>query len=396
MKILHVIATLDPKGGGPMEGVRLISRAASSWGQITTVVTLDEPGQPFLEGNPFRTVPLGPGLLRYGYSPRLAPWLRENATSFDAIIVNGIWQYCTCAVWRAVRDAGVPYFVFPHGMLDPYFKRAYPLKHLKKTLYWWLMEYRVLRDARAVFFTCEEERLLARQSFSHYRCNEVVVGYGTAPRKLDGASFKDAFLGRFPGLDDKRIVLFLSRIHEKKGCDMLLTAFSTIAGSDPRWHLVMAGPCADDLGRNLRAQAQSLGISDRITWPGMVTGDQKWGALQAAEVFALPSHQENFGIAVAEALACGTPVLISDRVNIWREIVADGAGLCGPDTPEGTNLLLQRWNQLMPEERSKMRGAAQACFAKNFDIHVAARAMTTNIERLANKASARPTFSAAG
>ena len=91
-------------------------------------------------------------------APRLLSWLRENATRYDAVIVNGIWQYHSYATWLALHRSETPYFVFTHGMLDPWFKRRHPLKHLKKWLYWPWADYRVLRDAQAVIFTCEEER----------------------------------------------------------------------------------------------------------------------------------------------------------------------------------------------------------------------------------------------
>ena len=111
-----------------------------------------------------------------------------DRAQFDAVIVHGLWQYSSFGVWRALAGTDTPYFVFPHGMLDPWFKRTYPAKHFKKLLYWPWAEYRVLRDAAAVLFTSEEERRLARESFALYRAREVVVNYGTAaPRNLERA-----------------------------------------------------------------------------------------------------------------------------------------------------------------------------------------------------------------
>lgn len=271
-------------------------------------------------------------------------------------------------------------------MLDPYFRRSFPLKHLKKWLYWPWAEYRTLRDARAVLFTCEEECRLARQSFWLYQCREEVVGYGTSPPPVAREVALAEFFEAFPALLDRRIVLFLSRIHSKKGCDLLIESFARIVstpGSDPRLQLVLAGPCVGGLGERLRALAQALGISNRITWTGMLSGAQKWGALYSAEVFALPSHQENFGIAVAEALACGTPVLISDQVNIWREIDADAAGFVEADTLNGTFALLKRWLALESPTCDQMRSAALACFEKRFDISTSAHHIMRRIEKIA-------------
>jgi len=270
-----------------------------------------------------------------------------------------------------MRGTATPYYVFPHGMLDPWFKRSFPFKHAKKWLYWPWADYRVLRDARAVLFTCEEEKRLAPKSFALYRAHPVVTGLGTAsPPGADAT----AFLDRHPDLEGKRILLFMGRLHPKKGCDLLLEAFAATMANDPEWRLVFAGPDAFNWQKTLVARAQASGIADRIVWTGMLRDTMKWSALAAAEVFALPSHQENFGIAVAESLACGVPVLISREVNIWREIESANAGFVAPDTVTGTISLLTRWQQLPQSERGVMRQNARQCFQQHFDIeHSAAR-----------------------
>jgi glycosyltransferase involved in cell wall biosynthesis len=271
-------------------------------------------------------------------------------------------------------------------MLDPWFKRTYPLKHLKKWLYWPWAEYRVLRDAAAVLFTSEEERRLARESFWLYRCNERVVAYGTAtPPTPENA--REKFFNAFPQLRGERFLLFLGRLHEKKGCDLLLEAFvqSRDSFATPL-HLVMAGPSFDE--EYLRRLRQIAAAADSsIIFPGMLSGDLKWGALSAAEAFILPSHQENFGIAVAEALGCGTPVLISNKINIWREIEADGAGYVENDDLPGAMNLLQRWLATPETARAAMRENARKCFANHFEIE---RATDALLEVISNPASLHP------
>ena len=355
-----------------MEGTRQTSEALAQMGHHVEVASADDPAAPWLRGLGFKVHALGPGRSGYCYAPRMISWLRESAARYDAVIVNGLWQHPGFAVRRALRGTGTPYFVYTHGMLDPWFKRTYPLKHLKKSLYWPWGEYRVLRDAQAVLFTCEEEKLLARQSFGLYRANEVVVSYGTAGPSGDPAAQKAAFLARYPELRGKRLLLFLSRIHVKKGCDLLIDAFARVARSDPSLHLVMAGPDQAGWGSELAGRAAAQGVADRVSWPGMLTGDVKWGAFRAAEAFVLPSHQENFGIAVAEALACGLPALISNKVNIWREIAEDGAGLVAEDTPAGAEHLLQGWLSLPAEAKREMARRARECFQARFDIRIAA------------------------
>jgi glycosyltransferase involved in cell wall biosynthesis len=351
-----------------LEGVRQRGIHLQQDGHTVEIVTSDDPKESFVKEFPLPVHALGPSSSGYGYNGKLVPWLKENASRFDAVIVNGLWQYHSFGAWRALRNAGVPYFVFTHGMLDPWFRRTYPLKHLKKWIYWPLAEYRVLRDAQAVLFTSEEERLLARKSFWLYRANEHVIAYGTTPPPNDTAQLRERFLAANPELRGRRVLLFLSRIHVKKGCDLLIRALAGFAASQPALHLVVAGPDQTGWVEALQQLAHRLGVSDRVTWPGMLRGDMKWGAFYAAEAFILPSHQENFGIAVAEALGCGRPVLISDKVNIWREVQSHGAGIVASDTEEGTLKLLREWLSLTSDQRSTMGRNARALFEERFTV----------------------------
>ena len=171
-----------------------------------------------------------------------------------------------------------------------------------------------------------------------------------------------------PNLRGKKLALFMGRIHPKKGCDLLIEAFAKVLAEHSEWHLVIAGPDQVGWQKKLNHRAEQLGMASRITWTGMISGTMKWGALRAAEVFVLPSHQENFGIAVAEALAAGTPTLISDKVNIWREIQADGAGIVAEDTLSGTCEFFRSYLDLPEEKKLAMRQLARQCFEQRFEI----------------------------
>jgi glycosyltransferase involved in cell wall biosynthesis len=388
MKLLHVIASIRAAGGGPAEAVRSLSAVHQRDGHSVEVVSLDDPTDAEVRNFPLRLHALGPARNTYAFAPAFVPWLRQNRSRYDAVIINGLWQYHSFGAWRALRGTATPYYVFPHGMLDPWFKRSFPFKHAKKWLYWPWADYRVLRDARAVLFTCEEEKLLAPKSFALYRAHPVVTGLGTTspPPGADAT----AFLDRHPELEGKRILLFMGRLHPKKGCDLLLEAFAATLANDPEWRLVFAGPDAFNWQQKLVARAQMLGIADRIVWTGMLRDSMKWSALSAAEVFALPSHQENFGIAVAESLACGVPVLISREVNIWREIETSQAGLTAPDTLEGTISLLTRWQQLPEAEHTAMRRNARQCFQQHFDIEHSAARLLEAIQPAVSKSAGLP------
>jgi len=380
MKILRLISSVDPKNGGPIEGVKQLSAIHRSMGVEVEICSLDSSEDEWVQNSEIKIYAIGPSISNYEYSPRLVPWLKAHADEYDAVIVQGLWQYVGFAAWHALAGTSTPYFVFTHGMLDPWFKNNYPLKHLKKWLYWPWAEYRVLRDARRVIFTSEEERLLARESFYLYKVKEAVTNYGVENPPADKDGLTTKFLNIYPKLQGKRIALYLSRIHEKKGCDLLIEAFAKISHLDENLLLVIAGPDQTGWVPKLKAHAELLGISQRITWLEMLQDDMKWGAFYAAEVFCLPSHQENFGIVVAEALACGKPVLISNKVNIWREIEADGAGFVADDTLAGTIINFERWLQLDSESFQSMKNKTKICFANHFHVRRAAERLIEIIQ----------------
>ncbi|MCQ8119704.1 glycosyltransferase [Methylomonas rosea] len=382
MKILHIIRSVNPEGGGPIEAVIQLSLTMQSFGHVVEILSLDEEdGRLNLKECPLTVHAKGPGIGTYGYSKKFIPWLSAHAKDYDAFIVNGIWQYHSFAAHSVLKKLNSPYYLFTHGMLDPWFKHQYPLKHLKKCLYWFWGEYPVIRDAAGVLFTCEEEKVLARQSFWPYRCNENVVNFGTAGHVGDAAEQKREFLDSFPDLRNKPFLLYLSRIHPKKGVDLLLEAFAQRAGLRPDLQLVVAGPDQVGWQSELQDLAAKLGITDRVTWTGMLKGDLKWGAYHAAEAFILPSHQENFGIVVAEALSCRLPVLISNKVNIWQEIANADAGLVADDTLTGCGELLDRWRQQDNERRIHMGCNALNCFKDYFEITSAAKSLLAIISK---------------
>jgi len=383
LHILHIISSLSPAAGGPPEAVRQLVKAYLDVGARIEVVCLDAPSAPFLAGIPCPVHALDQCYLgRYALSPRLWEWLHQNAGRFDGIVMNGIWTFPGIATRYAARKAKKPYGIFVHGALDPWFNREYPLKHLKKFIYW-PIQHAVLRDAHAVFFTAEAERDLAQTSFKPSNWNSVVVPYGINDPEAagwDGAKQVEAFYESVPQVRGRRYLLFLARIHEKKGCDLLIRAFAKVAALEPEVDLVVAGPDQVGLRAKLQRQAEKLGMGGRVHWPGLLGGDRKWGAIRACEAFVLPSHQENFGIAVVEALAVGRPVLISNQVNIWSEIDQDKVGLVEADTDEGTEQLLRRWFALPAAEREAMASRARPSFIRRYAMNRAAVAINLVFE----------------
>jgi glycosyltransferase involved in cell wall biosynthesis len=322
--------------------------------------------------------------------------LLKHASRFDHVIIDGIWNYTSFATWRALRASGVPYSVYPHGMLDPWFRDTYPIKHIKKCFYWMLAERLVFRDAQHVIFTAEEELQRAHRAFWPYAANEVVAPLGVPSPEGNPDSLQEMFFRCWPELRGKRLVLYLGRLHPKKGPDLLIKSFGQLVSSVPlaerqTWHLVIAGPpagvgVAESYGAELADLALRYCPAGSVTFTGMLEGEIKWGAYHACSAFVLPSHQENFGMAVAEALACGKPVLISKRVNIWREILADGAGLADENSEAGTLALLQGLQRASEDERQVMGANALGCFKKRFEV----RHATSQLLGLLSRAGTEP------
>jgi len=186
---------------------------------------------------------------------------RQNASGYDLIIANGVWQYVSLATWIALRSTETPYFIFPHGMLDPWFEHAYPLKHIKKRLYWFLGEYRVLRDARAVLFTSEEERIQAG-----VRLGRIIAA--TSFKQMDrwgrlATQMPCARSSSLCFLNCVRNACFcLWKNPPKKGCDLLIDAFASVAQLDPDLHLVFAGPDQTGWIRQLQGESRNWTVGE--------------------------------------------------------------------------------------------------------------------------------------
>lgn len=415
MRVLRIISSMDPANGGPCQGIRNSIPALEKLGVHNEVVCLDAPAAPFLREDPFAITALGAGRGSWCYSPNLLPWLLQHLPRFDAVIVHGLWQYHGYATQKALRllqKAQLPYvgestnlpalFVMPHGMLDPYFQRApgRKLKSLRNLLYWWLLEQKLINRAEGVLFTCSSELELAREPFRPYHPKrELNIGYGILSPPAYTSGMQAAFLEKCPILRNEPFLLFLSRVHEKKGVELLLRAYLRMlrrhrqaglavsvggklvsklqAATAPQGKLpklVIAGPGQDTpYGKSLQHLAREY--KEDVVFTGMLSGDAKWGAFHAAEAFVLPSHQENFGIAVVEALACRKPVIISDQVNIWREIEAGGGGLVAADTLAGITELLEYWVSLSVKDKIDMGQQARHVYEEHFAIGPAAARM---------------------
>jgi glycosyltransferase involved in cell wall biosynthesis len=263
-------------------------------------------------------------------------------------------------------------------MLDPWFNQADRLKYFRKLFFWSTLEQRAVAKARAILFTCEEERLLAGKSFKPYSPRaEAVAGLGIAiPAGLGEGPQPISF--KFPVLEGRRYILFLGRIDPKKGCELLIQAFSEVPNDCT---LVIAGPDSCGLSPRLRELASALGISDRVVFTGPLYGPDKWSALRNAELFVLPSFQEAFPVACLEALSVGLPILTTRGVNIWREIEEGGASIVTEATLAGIRSGLERWFCLPAPLRNEMASNAKFLFDSKYEVSRAAMNQYRVIER---------------
>jgi glycosyltransferase involved in cell wall biosynthesis len=384
---------MDPEAGGVCQAVRTIIVSLDSVGIKNEVVSLDMSDASFLLKEATIIHALGTGKGIWGYTPKLFPWFEGNLFRFDVVIVHGLWQYHSYSLRKAVRFLEKNYqddrknpvskppknFIMPHGMLDPYFQRAKgrKLKAIRNWIYWKFIEGFVINEADGVLFTCDEEQRLAMEPFRPYSPKkEIVVGLGVTRPPSYTVKMREAFFEKCPEIKNATYLLFLSRIHKKKGVDILIEAykklFATIDVENRLPKLVIAGPGIDtEYGKKLRQLVnETQGLEDFIFFPGMLHGNAKWGAFYGCQTFILPSHQENFGIAVVEALACGKPVLISNQVNIFKEIEDNGAGIVMNDTVEGTTGLLKSWNKLSLERKEIMSTQAKLTYEKKFSLEM--------------------------
>ena len=382
-RILHVTQSSNPRHGGPIEGIRQQACSHAKSGDIVEIVSLDSPDSEYLKESAIPIYPLRIAFYDYFVPLNLYKWLKANHTCYDAVIINGIWGLHLLTCWLVLAKSKTPFFVFTHGMLDPWFRKRYPLKHIKKSFFWIWAVYPVLRSADAVFFTCEEERILARQSFWPYTCNEAVIDFGTEGIPDPNFDYSSSFLSMHSELKQKLLFLYLGRVAPKKGPDLLIRAVHQLQ-AEGLWDssimsLVLAGPADSSFAKYISRLASKLNVSNSIHWTGMISGVEKWGAFQSAEAFLLSSHQENFGIAVVEALSCGCPVLISPSVNIANEILTDNAGLVQPDTLAGVVQLFKLWFSMTSFKKESMKSSARACFQSRFHISLTTASIIRNI-----------------
>lgn len=361
MKILHVIPSVSPKRGGPSVAVRRMAEGVAHHGVEVHIATTDDDGA---GRHPQRVYgkPIEENGVTFWYFPRqshfytvslpLTQWLMVHVGDYDVVHIHALFSYPVGAAAVAAQRAGVPYIVRPLGTLNQWgiqhrrpFVKQWSLKFIEKPL---------LQRAARVHFTSRQEQQEARGAGVHVPSAIIPLGLDIVPfRNLpDPAIFREHYK-----IGDAPLILSLGRIDRKKGLDVLIAAFAEVHADCPKTRLVIAGDGDVTLLAELQAQAQSLGVAERVIWAGFLQGEAKLAALAAADLFVMPSHSENFGIAAVEALAAGVPTIVSTGVAVHHEISEAGAGVA---VPVATVPLANAIRDLLADapRRAAMRSAA--------------------------------------
>ena len=309
-RCLNVTSDMDERFGGIAGSLPAFCKAVSSVGRykadILSFSSESTTRELTREGVRIQCVPAG--RIRWHLGAESRRFVEREVLQASVLHIHGIWQeHCTIAAGLA-RKLSIPYVISAHGMLEPW---ALNRKWWKKRAYWAAIERSNLLHARCL-------RALTKAEAQQYRLLGLRQPVAIIPNGVsvpDKVSAEPFFL-RYPQLRGRKIVLFLGRIHQKKGVDLVCQAWAAVSRGYKDAHLVIAGPDDDGTGKILRALVEEGGLSPSVTFTGMLRGDQKWAALKSAWVFVLPSRSEGFSVAVLEAMGVGTPVIVSPQCYI--------------------------------------------------------------------------------
>ena len=281
----------------------------------------------------------------------------------DIVHLHTLWHPLNAIARKACARHGRNYVMMPHGMLDPYSLRQ---KRWRKRIYLAASERRNLEGASRLIFTTFHEQKAARESLTWLGPGEIIPLGADSPPDMPRQIARQAFIDLFPQVANRRCLIFLGRIHPKKGLERLLTILPEISRRHPSIFLIIAGDGEQSDVRNLKNLVQSRNLSPHVLFTGMVEGQAKWSALACAEVFILPSRQENFAISVAEAMHSGVPVVITNKVNSWPFVEKAQAGFVVEEDNAELGIA-ERLDELLSEpDKARCMGSRGKNFAKEY------------------------------
>jgi glycosyltransferase involved in cell wall biosynthesis len=367
MKVLHVIPAVASVRGGPSHAIFAMVKALRSQGVEAEIATTNNNGSRILdvpfnqrieyEGVPVWFFPQFPtpkqGNFSVGkdkafiFSAALTKWLWQNLHHYDMVEAHYLFSYASTCAEAIARKHNIPYVVRTIGQLAPW---ALAQSQLKKRLYTFLIERQNLNQAAAIHCTSDGEAEDVHRFGIQTPTFTLPLGVEQPPA-IPGAKQKLHDLYAIP--PETPVVLFLSRIHPKKRPDLLLQAISQVAAQNHDCHLIFAGSGEAEYLNYLISLVSSLGLASRVSFAGFVTGKDKALLLQGSDIFVLPSYAENFGVAVAEAMAAGLPAIVTPDVQISPEVMTQQAGLVVEGNVDALSAAITRLIA-SPEERRQL------------------------------------------
>ena len=326
LRVLHVIPSMSPEWGGPVTALQGLTAALEEQGVQSEIATtrgwrVGESDSPTLHSAVHRFDTDILARFWTAHSRDAAKFLKNRIGEFEVVHVHEIWHYPGYVAFRAARECRIPYVLSPHGELHEEHLRQ---KRLKKRLYMTMLQSRIIDSADSIHALTMAEKSRIRQL--GFTAPVFVSPNGVRPTHVQNSEKAvPAFLCRYPQLANKRIILFLGRMHSTKGLDVLAESFSKIADQFQDSMLLLVGPDEDDTIGRMKSALRSSGILDRVVFTGTLTGSDKWEAYQGAHMFVLPSYAEGFSISVLEAMSAGVPVVISEQCS-FPEVANHGAG----------------------------------------------------------------------
>jgi glycosyltransferase involved in cell wall biosynthesis len=390
LKVLHVIPSISPRRGGPSQAAIEMVTALRLRHVDASILTTNDDCESLLTDLPLGgwttyagvpvlafprwSPPMG-ALKDYNFCSRLNRWLPNNIHNFDLLHVHALFSYPSTMAMVHARRARIPYLLRTIGQLSPW---SLAQSKLRKQLMLQLVEKRNLDSANLLHFTTPRERDECFTAFGQSFPSLVLPLGVRLPALLPEVKSKKEGLR----------LLFLSRLHPKKQLEVVLKALSLLQAKYPKglWQLDIAGSGEPAYLSSLQKLAGQLNLNHRCRWLGHVQGDAKTSLLQQADWFLLPSAAENFGIAVVEAMAAGTPVIVSPQVAVADMIVAAGAGLVCPSDPAALCTVLRKHFQ---GPSSAMRMAARSLAETTFSWSSVADQLETNYRQMLHPLAVR-------
>ncbi|AKG22588.1 hormogonium polysaccharide biosynthesis glycosyltransferase HpsP [Calothrix sp. 336/3] len=389
MKILQIVPSISLVYGGPSQMILGLAPALAEAGVKVTVLTTNSNGD---RGQKPLNVPLNVPVTkdgydivyfrcapfqRYKFSLDLCNWLNRYGNNFDLAHIHALFSPVSSVAANICRQKAIPYILRPLGTLDPADLRK---KKFFKQVYAGILEKANIAGAAAMHFTSEQESKVSHRFGA--KTQDLVLPLGVYPPKIISA-VENPIRSQFNIDDALPIILFMSRIDPKKGLDLLIPSLEKLLADGYNFHFVLAGtnPQDPNYEEKIKSQIHNSSLRSRTTITGFVTGEMKSALLQAADIFVLPSYYENFGIAVAEAMVAGKPVVISDQVHICNEVRDNNCGwVCPMDVPALTAAL--RTGLENPEERYKRGNSAKEYALRQYSWQAIAQQTVNAYERI--------------